>query len=353
MTAASLTIVLLAFAQTCFAQQFPLETVTVEGGTYPQAFVLKWSGLKIGQTADNAVFSEACAKLQATGLFRAAAFRYAPGAKGGYALVLHLEPEASLVDAELDIPEIADNEALWAWLRANYPLNEHRVPENDAALSFYSRAIEKYLASNGEKEDITTRLGGGFGPGAKLTVLFQPKNLPKVGTVRFEGTHSFGAGDLEKRIAGVALQSDYSPSQFRLLIEQNIRPIYEERGFLNVVFVNRSEKPADGAVAVTTTVTEGRTYHLGKVNLEGEGISSDELMKSGGFKIGQLANWREIEAAVAAAERPLRRNGYITLKSQLDRQLQDDTGMVDLTVHMRKGLQLSLARYKYRGSRPR
>jgi outer membrane protein assembly factor BamA len=203
-------IVFAALTQVCFAQQFPLETVTVEGGAYPPAFVLKWSGLKIGQPTDNAVFSEACAKLQATGLFRTAAYRYTSGPRNGYALVLKLEAEENLVNAELDIPDVRDEDALWVWLHANYPVNSHRVPENDAALSFYSRAIEEYLAMNGSPQKIAARLGGDLGPAGKVTVLFQPQNLPKIGTVKFEGAHNISAGDLEKRLAGVAIQSPLS-----------------------------------------------------------------------------------------------------------------------------------------------
>jgi outer membrane protein assembly factor BamA len=343
---------ILNFPQVCPAQQFPLETVTIEGGSYPQAFVLKWSGLKIGQATDNSVFSEACAKLQSTGLFRTAAYRYTPGLKSGFALVLRLEPAQDLVNAELDIPGLRDEDDLWAWLHANYPVQDRRVPENDAALSFYSRAIEEYLAMKGTADKITTRLGGGLGPGAKVTVLFQPQDLPKVGALKFEGTHNLNASDLEKRLANLAMQSDYTPAQFRLLVEENIRPVYEERGFLKVAFTIRSEKTADRVVAVTTTVTEGNTYQLAKVSLEGEGLPRDLLMKSGGFKIGRLANWKEVQAAIAAAELPLRREGYIALRAMPVRTLHDDSGTVDLSVQIQKGRQFVFGSLELSGLAP-
>ena len=341
-----------ALTQVCLAQQFPLESVAIEGGTYSQAFVLKWSGLKIGQATDNSVFSEACAKLQSTGLFRTAAYRYTPGRKNGFALVLQLEAAPDLVNAEIDIPGLRDEDALWAWLHANYPTQDRRVPENDAALSFYSRAIEEYVAMEGAPDKITTRLGGGLGPGAKVTVFFQPQNLPKVGALKFEGTHSLNAGDLEKRLANLAMQSDYTPSQFRLLVEQNIRPVYEERGFLKAAFAVRSEKTADGVVAVTTTVTEGSTYQLAKVSIEGDGLPIDQLMKSGDFKIGRLANWKEIQASIAAAEAPLRRDGYIALTARPERTLHDENGTVDLSVQIRKGRQFVFGSLELSGLAP-
>jgi outer membrane protein insertion porin family len=340
-------------AHLCVAQTFPLEAVSIEADTnFPQAFVLKWSGLKIGQSADNAIFAEACSKLQATGLFRTAAYRYTPGSKNGYVLVLHLEADANLTDAEIDIPNVSDSDVLWTWLHANYPLKGHQVPENDAALSFYSRAIEEYLAANGKRDEVTTRLGGELGPGGKVTVLFQPKNLPKISSIKFEGTRDISAGDLEKRLASMIIDATYTPLQFRHLLEQNVRPLYEERGFLKVAFAVHSENVTEGNVSVTTTVSEGKTYQLAKVSLEGDDIPVEELLKSGNFKIGKLANWTEVLASIGAAEAPLKRDGYIRLAARTERVLHDDLGSVDVVVHMRNGTQFVFGAFRVSGLAP-
>jgi outer membrane protein assembly factor BamA len=285
-------------------------------------------------------------------LFRTASYRYAPGPKNGYILVLHLEPDPNMVDAEIDIPDIIDSDSVWGWLHANYPVNEHRIPENDAALSFYSRAIEEYLAANGKKQEITTRLDGELGPRGKVTILFQPKNLPKIELVKFEGSHEISASDLQKRLAGLILDADYTPSQFRHLVEQNIRPAYEERGLLKVAFRIRSENTTDGKVAVTTTVVEGGIYQLAKVSLEGNDIPIDQLLKNADFKIGRLANWKDIETSIEAAKAPLRRDGYVQLTSRIERTLHDDAGTVDLVVHLQKGTQFVFGAFRVSGLTP-
>ncbi len=334
------------------AQQLPLNTIATEGSSYPRAAVLKWSGLKIGQLADETVIAEACKRLQETGLFKSAEYRYSfKPEKTGYDLVLHLQDDPQSIGAEIDIPEV-DDAAVWEWLRRDLPVKDRRVPGNEAALAFYSHAIEEYLAANGKKQEIATRMSGSLGSASSMTVLFQPKILPKIGWVKFEGVNEVRAAILLQRISPMALQAEYSRYRFRQLLEQNVRRFYEQYGFLKVGFKVKTEVVSSGWVAVTTVVGEGLAYRLARVRIDGSGIPVEDLLKAGKFKIGELADWNGITDSIAAMESPLRRDGYLKVQSRPERILHDDKGTVDLFIHVDKGNQFFFGLLRIAGLDP-
>jgi outer membrane protein assembly factor BamA len=332
-------IIYFAFAIELTAQQpFPLETISITGTKYSEPLVLKLTGLQIGQPSGEAVFSETCKRLQATGLFTKAEYQYSPGpSRIGYALVLHLQDDPGLLEAEIDIPDV-DEAELWKWMSANVPIVDRRVAGNDMALSFYARAIERYLSGAGRKQEVATQMTGSFGSAESMKVLFQPKNLPKIGSLKFEGASGLSANTLDQLLSGVALKSEYTPRRFRQLLEQNLRRAYEERGFLSVNFVEiKTAEISAGTVAVTTVIQEGKPYQLAGVEIKGNNLDVERLLKAAKFKIGHLANWKEIGNSISDMERPFRREGFVKIHSNPRRTLHDAEGTVDLLVLIELG----------------
>src|SRR5579864_1495359 len=94
----------LACASLSRAQQsFPLETVAAEGIAIPQPILLKLTGLKIGDSVDDAAFRAAAEKLQSTGLFSEVQYRYTPGPKKiGYSLIFSLKEHPQRASAIFD-----------------------------------------------------------------------------------------------------------------------------------------------------------------------------------------------------------------------------------------------------------
>ncbi len=329
------------FGTLAVAQQLPLTSIAVEGSRFPQALILKWAGLMTGQLADEPAIADACRKLQETGLFKAAEYRYSfPAEKTGYALVLNLRDEPETLAAEADIPGVADA-ILWEWLG---PLAAagHRVPGNEAALSIYARAMEQALAAHGIKQELTTRMGGKLGSAASLKVYFQPKNLPRIASIHFEGARRISNAALEQAIARLALESPFTRNQFQLLIDQNIRRIYEEHGMLKTSFTIRTQPLADGRVDVTTVIDEGVVYTLARVDVRGGGDAT-------GFPTGRTANWNEVLASIAAMEMPLRREGYLSVRSRPERILNDAAGTLDLSITVEKGPQFHFGAVSFAG----
>ena len=63
-----------------------------------------------------------------------------------------------------------------------------------------------------------------------------PANPPKVADVRFEGAHALSAAALRDAVARLVVGNRYSEREFRQVLDLNVRPLYEDRGYLKVEF---------------------------------------------------------------------------------------------------------------------
>ena len=86
----------------------------------------------------------------------------------------------------------------------------------------------------------------------------------------------------------------YSERQNHAILDANLRPVYEEQGYLKVAFaLIGTEKAAD-------------------------------------LKIGGVANWKTVAWGVARMLIQFQRNGYIAAKAPTARTFHDDSGTVDV-----------------------
>lgn len=174
----------------------------------------------------------------------------------------------------------------------------------------------------------------------KLSAVFQPETLPKVAAIRFEGNQAIASEILTQTIGRLTVGQDFSERQFGDIVKLNLTPLYEEKGLLTVAFPPVKSTPgADGSMSVDIPIQEGRTWTLGKVDVSGDALPADDMLKAAHFPTGKLANWKEVSTGIAEMEKVLRRQGYLQVASGQKRTLHDDTGVVDLAVAVRKGTQ--------------
>jgi outer membrane protein assembly factor BamA len=144
----------------------------------------------------------------------------------------------------------------------------------------------------------------------------------------------------------------YSERFVRLLLEKNIQPLYEERGHLTVAFPRVGMVPQAAGVTVSVAVDEGPEWTLGKVELSGESIPSDEMHAAGKFPEGRLANWKQIQEGIVAAQAILQRNGYLGVSSQPTRAYHEENHVVDLAIKVNKGKQYLMGALELSGLDP-
>lgn len=324
------------------ALRFPISSLTFEGlKNYSSQQVMAASGLKIGQLAGKADFEAARDRLIAAGIFETVGYRFAPAeGSNGYAAtfeVVEVEPVYPVRFEALDAP----TEEVRAWLRKTDPFFGEKIPATESFLNRHAAAIEQYLATKGRKEKVEGKVVADS-PEQFAIVFRLAKGAPKVAQVKFEGNTVVPSTQLLNTFGSIAFGTVYSEPAFRQMLDASVRPIYDARGRIRVAFPKiqtEKAKEVEGLV-VTVTVDEGATYDLGEVRLDGElPVPAKELIKAGGFKSGDLANFDDINAGIDRMKKRLRREGYTKATLQTERHLDDKKKTVDLSIRPELGAQ--------------
>jgi Outer membrane protein/protective antigen OMA87 len=322
------------------SQKWPIESLTVEGlKNYSQQQALAVAGLKIGQLAGTRDFEAARDRLLAAGVFETAGYKFAPAVgSGGYAASFQVVEVEPVYPVRLEGLKAPDTE-LQAWLHQKDPFFGAKIPATAAILKRDAAAIEEYLAAKGGHEKIEGKVVADSPE--QFVIVFRPATgAPKVAEVRLRGNTVVPSTVLLNNFAGVAYGTIYSEAAFRQMLDSSIRPIYDARGRVRVSFPKiETEKAKDvEGLIVTVTVDEGDSYDLGEVRLEGESpVPAKQLLKTGGFKSGDLANFDDVTAGLERMKKRLRREGYMRAALQVDRHIDDKKKVVDLTIRPELG----------------
>jgi len=309
-----------------------LESVILEGTGVSREAVLAIAELRVGAPIDKKSMDTACAKLTDTGLFQSISYRYAPGPKRGYVLTLTIEDQKQLVDAVIDFP-FGDEAELWQWLASQYPPFNRKVPGNDAAQEFLSRALAERAKSELEGQPVVTHMETDLARHQTL-ISFQPAVLPRIYSMNFTGQRELTSDALGEILSKlVPADEGYMERHFRALVELNLRRVYEEHGMYRVKFPTIApQRAAAGSVTVTTAIEEGPAYKLGDVTFVGDNLPVEAMLKAAKFKKGQVANWTEIQQGIREAEIPVKRTGYFTASARPERIFHDEQLVLDLRI---------------------
>jgi hypothetical protein len=237
----------------------------------------------------------------------------------------------------IDIPGL-NEEQLWRELRSAEPLIDRVMPHNDRAAQFYCDRLEAVLKNAGHEQKLTAVQAADLQTG-KMELSLMPANPPSVSNVRFEGTRAF-SGDLLAGIVGrLAIGKRYSAREFGQILSLNVRPLYEEWGYLRLEFGEPRLVFGRDTVAVTVPVKEGELWTLGTVEIAGESRLSAEMERAARFAEGKTANWKRFLESLAAAEKVLAANGYLAASCKPVRHFRDDGRTVDVRVDVTPGRQ--------------
>jgi outer membrane protein insertion porin family len=348
----SLICVVLAFAPLVGAQvqdTYPLETVSIQGNDqFPAERIIAASGLKIGQSVVKRDFDQARDRLIATGAFESVGYEYKPGRTGtGYDAVLQVVEARPLYRYRFDgLP--GTEASLREALRKQEPIFADKIPATPLVMNRYSEALAAFLANGTEvKGDINADVPG------ELMIVFHPVGArANISSVVFRGNQVLPSPELNRVISGVAIGVPYSEPLFRRMLDQSIRPLYEERGRIRVTFgeVTTAKSRDNEGIVVTVEINEGESYNLGEVRLEGASLAqSTELTKEAGWRTGAIANFTEIKASMDRIRRKFQTQGYLRVDSLVEREIKDDEHIVNLVVKIDPGPRFTMGKLKIVG----
>ncbi len=321
--------------------KWPVESLTVEGNrNYTREQVLAVAGLKVGQLAGKPEFEAARDRLTATGVFETVGYKFEPGPnKQGYVATFQVTEVAPVWPVRFEELGVPDKE-IDSLLRAKDSLySSAKLPATKPVIDRYTAWIQELLASKGITEKIAgkvTQLSA-----EQYAIVFRPaRNLPAVAQVTFQGNQVLTQGVLREAVHSTAIGSPYTESTFRDLLNNAVRPLYEQRGRVRVAFPEVRAEPVSDVegVHVFVKVDEGQSYELGKVAIGGPSpLDPEVLIKAGDFKTGDVANFDRVNDGLEKIRKAVRRAGYLDAKVTSVRAIDDTKKVVDVAVHIEPG----------------
>ncbi len=332
------------------ATSWPVGSLQVEGNRiYSSEQILASAGLKVGQMAGKEEFEAARDRILATGAFESVGYKFGPAESGAqqFAASFQVIEIAQVFPFRFEALTVSEAD-LRNFLKQKEPLFDKTIPGTKEVLARVAKATGEFLAKAGHRENIAGKL---MGEGTKeLTVVFGPTSLPSVAEIKFTGNEAIPTQTLQMAIAGVAVGAIYSEPRFQQLLDTSIRPLYEAKGKIRVTFPKLEAEPAKDVTGliVKVTVAEGPTFKLGAVTLTGAPAAAT-LVKEAKFKTGEPANFTEIEEGVERIRAIVRRGGYILVKPETERMIDDKEKKVDLVIHVDRGAMYSFGKLNIEG----
>jgi len=333
-------------------EKYPVMSILVKGNkNLPAEQIIKASGLKIGEAADKARFDAARKELEKTGMLDSIAYQFEPAETGkGYVATFTVDEVSPLYTVQFEGLN-ASRADIDAFLKSKEVLYNGKLPPTMFIIERFTREIENYLGSINHPAKVVSNVVPS-GPDSYDLVFRSGAPLPSIAEVTFEGNKAVLITDLEHAINDVAYGTPYSEYTFKLMLENQIKPLYESKGYLAVKFLNVTTEPSKTVkgVVIHLTVDEGEVYKLSKVSLSGvTREETDDLGKIAKFKIDEVANFEEINQAIDRMKKSLMHDGYIHAESQTLRRMDDAAKTVGLVVKLTKGPQYHYGKMAIKG----
>ena len=340
-----------AGAQTA-SREFPVDSIAVEGNRIlTPTGIIAASGLKIGAKGDTPTFDAARDRLLATGYFETVGYKFKPSEKGsGYEVTFDVQEMQPLYTIRVEALGATADE-ITRYLKSKDPLFTGRIPGTQQVLDRTSREIEALLESKNKHEKVAGRIV--IVSAQHFEAQFTPaRGLPNVSLVSFEGNKVVRDTTLQNAIAAVAFGQPYTESNFRALLDNQIKPLYEKQGYMRVTFPKIVTAPSTQVkgIDVKVTIVEGLPYKLGAVSVRGPmADESKHILRVAKIPPMATADFDQIRAAAVRVQNSLRNEGYLDALVTTDRNIDDNKRIVDVFIVPNPGPQYFLGKLIVKG----
>jgi outer membrane protein insertion porin family len=330
------------------ADTFPLRAIHIRGNkNLPENAILSVTGLKLNQTVGKTELDAAKDKLLATGMFETVAFQFEPGEDGQCCVATYdvVEVTALFPIQFENIPE--PDSAIERFLKDNEPLFEPKLPGTTQVINYYARQVERFLASRNHAGSVLGSLVQTGKNEFKITFRMNT-SLPAISGVTFSGNKVIPTVKLQNTINDVAYGQPFTRDGFALLLDNQVKPLYDALGMIRVKFSNFTLEPDPRVkgVSVHVDVDEGGVYKLDKVTITG---ADPDYLNTAKLRTGSIANFDEIKSGLDRVKAQLKKEGYLHVDGDSDRQIDDKAKTVSVTLTIDKGDQYFFGRLTIEG----
>lgn len=315
--------------------------------------VITASGLKTGQVVTIAILDKALAQLKDTGLFKSVGYGYSYKDD-------QIEVTFEVKEEPWETPVVFDNfvwftdQELQNIIRQSVPFFSGKAPASGRVLDKIKDALQRLL----EEKDIPAEVE--HTPFYELSRelkanIFQARgNSLLICAVRFQGSGAVKETDLLKASRPL-MNVEYSRSFVADFINQNLIPIYRERGHLKVRFADAQAKPDSGpncesGVSVLLEVAEGPVYFWQQARWSGNAaIEAQELDSLLKMKTGELANGLKLDAGLESVRAQYQKRGFIDVKLKVEPTLDDTSRQAGYNIAVGEGDQYRMGKLILKG----
>ena len=282
--------------------RFNLARVVVTGSQrYREEDLVRATGLTVNTQVTSDDLQNAANHLGNSGAFATVQFLFKPavGARG-------VEADFQVTDAEKYLPAVFENfvwfsdQDLQDALHQAVPLFKGNIPNSGTMSDDVSAALRKFLAAKGLPSEISYIMSATFG-GLPTAYKFKvaDANL-KISDVMLIGAARMTPEQLAKAVAPLK-GTDYLRSDVAIVLEKNLTPIYQQRGYLKFAIAEIKPKVDEKSqVTVEATLSEGEQYRLAGLSWSGNTlISSDDLTKHITLKTGNPVDALQLDRDLA------------------------------------------------------
>lgn len=332
------------------AEAFLLRSLRVEGlKRFTPEQVMPVLGLRLEQKIRLTDIEKARDRLLSTGCFEGVGWRYAITPPRSLEVALELAEPEQFLPWMLDRVPVS-REEFEARARKEFPLMRETLPPSDLVLERLARVLELIAAEKGARQPMAGRVT--LVGKDQLTIVLGPKEPPpNIADVRFVNTKAVRADFLQKEMAQLAIGTPFFEPNFRFLLENQIRPIYDSVGRLKASWKKITASPADGVfgVVVTVEVDEGPVFRLERIQVRGTPFSDDEIQEIGRFRTGETAAMSDIGKGILRILDRLKENGHMKASYKVVRRLWEDRAAVELFVDVDPGPVYTMGRLLIKG----
>ena len=329
---------------------FPLRGVEFEGNaSISDEVLVPVTGLELGQPVRKADFDRALRKLNETGVFETLRYSYGP-LDGGYLLTIVVQevPELFPVRFEgFDVPA----ETVDAVLRERLPLWVGLVPGGGPMVRMTLSNLQTWWREQGGDEVVLANVVPA-GEGRFEMLIGPEQQTSNIAFTRFHNTGDVDGLELQRTFNQAAIGEPYSEARLMELLHYNARPLYREKGYMNVVFCpcESSPDPDSAGLLVDVQVQQGDVYLFGDLAWpEPMPIDEDTLNRFSSIASGQVANMKAAFESVSAISEGMKRQGYMKAQATFVERVDHDERQVHLDIDISPGIQYRFSRLLVEG----
>jgi len=325
------------------SQTATLKAIHAEGmKTFTEEQVAALSGLSLNSQVGRQELQDAADLMLRSGYFAKVTYKFETH-NDAVTATYHVEETPRLHVAYDNFPWFTDEELSTA-IKSNLPFYDGTLPEGGTVVDLAGNSIASFLTQHGLKAEV------------RHFVLSDPLLDVPVQQFQVEGvtqkitTIDFSDAALKENLAvqqhlGDIRGKNYSRLAIDLFLNEAIRPIYQQQGFLRAkigpaevrLSGNPNQKfPED--IAVYVPCTPGDIYQWKEVQWKGNAaVSTESLNQVVGMKSGDPANGMAIEGAWDRVRDAFGRLGYLDVKVTPTPHYDDQSHTVSYSVDIVEG----------------